>query len=258
MVKKWAARERLSLDQLDKDRGIVALFSDNSQGSIVLAAGSDEALLHTAREFFLRWPYLWEIWGREEGDTYLSLEDDLHTFFNAQQLPCSQITIVKACYDFPTITSPHDAIKKLRFDPGEIKDLFVAVDFDHPETQIQAIHALGELKHCHKRGISTDKLSYPGCARITFELRSNGKVSKISLPRVGHPKRMLTPSPGAHWITSRLVLNTAGVSFPMTYLDHEIENKQILKAPILIGKDNQWSQELQDAGKIKMLQMEKG
>ena len=307
-VKNWAARERLSLDQLEKDRGIVALFSDNLRSGIVLAAGSDEALLHTAREFFLRWPYLWEIWGREEGDTYLSLEDDLHIFFDAKQLSCSQITIVKAFYDFPTIKSPYDAIKKLRFDRGEIKDLFVAVDFDNPETRAQAIKALEELKHCHKRGIRTDTLSYPGCAKITFELRSNEKASKISLPRVGHPKRMLTPSykprlrpgksgkefdltnlftakgfysdsdrdnildtldsivilpqktpsPGTHWITSRLVLNTAGASFPIAYLDKEIENKQTLKAPILIGKDNQWNQELQNAGKIKMSQMEKG
>ncbi|UCE40960.1 MAG: hypothetical protein JSV17_16190 [Candidatus Aminicenantes bacterium] len=307
-VKKWSAQEKLSLDKLDKDQGIVALFSDNLHSGLVVVAGSDEALLHTAREFFLRWPYLWEIWGREEGDTYLSLEEDLHTFFEFQQLPCSQIEIVKACYRFPTLKSPHDAIKKLRFDRGEIKDLSVAIDFVHPEAQTQAIKTLEELKHDHKRGIRTDTLSFPGCAKITFELRSNGKASTLSLPRMGHPKRMLTPSykprfrpgksgkefdltnlftakgfysdadrdnildtldsvvilpqntpsPGAHWLTSRLALNTAGISFPMAYLDKEIENKQTLKAPILIGKDNHWSRELQDAGKLKKSPMEKG
>jgi hypothetical protein len=67
-----------------------------------------------------------------------------------------------------------------------------------------------------------------------------------------------TPSPGAHWLTSRLVLDTAGASFPMAYLDHEIENEQSLKAPILIGRENQWNQDLQKAGKLKMPHMEKG
>ena len=307
-AKKWAEQENYSPDRLGKNQGIVSLFSDGSHSGIVLVAGSDEALLHTAREFFLRWPYLWEIWGREEGDTYISLEDDLKKYFNSKKLPYSRITITKACYSFPSIKSPHDAIKKLHFNRGEIKDLFVTVDFDHSGLKTRAAEAIEELKQDHNRGIRTDTLSFPGCAKITFELRSSGKISTVSLPRVGHPKRMLTPaykprlrparagkefdltnlftargfysdsdrdhildtldsivilphstpSPGAHWMTSRLVLNTAGASFPISYLDQEIENEQIIKAPILIGKNNQWNRELQNAGKIKIPPMENG
>ena len=307
-VKKWSARENISLDELKKDQGFITLFSDNLQSGVVLVAGSDEALLQTAREFFLRWPYLWEIWGREEGDTYMSLEEDLNTFFNEKHLSISHLAIVKTAFEFPTIKSPHDAIKKLRFNRGEIKNLSVTVDFNTPEAQAEAIKAIEELRYLHNRGIATDTLSYPGCAQITFEFRNKEQTAQISLHRVGHPKRMLTPSykprfrpgrsgkefdltnlftakgfysdsdkdnildtldsivvlpqktpsPGTQWLTSRLVLNTAGVSFPMAYLDQEIENEEALKAPILIGKDNQWNQELQDAGKIKMLRMEKG
>ena len=307
-VKKWSARENISLDELKKDQGFITLFSDNLQSGVVLVAGSDEALLQTAREFFLRWPYLWEIWGREEGDTYMSLEEDLNTFFNEKHLSISHLAIVKTAFEFPTIKSPHDAIKKLRFNRGEIKNLSVTVDFNTPEAQAEAIKAIEELRYLHNRGIATDTLSYPGCAQITFEFRNKEQTAQISLHRVGHPKRMLTPSykprfrpgrsgkefdltnlftakgfysdsdkdnildtldsivvlpqktpsPGTQWLTSRLVLNTAGVSFPMAYLDQEIENEKALKAPILIGKDNQWNQELQDAGKIKMLRMEKG
>ncbi len=307
-VKKWAARENLSLDELEKDQGSVALFSYSGQSGIVLVAGSDKALLQTAREFFLRWPYLWDIWGREEGDTYLSLEEDIHAFFNGKNLPPTHISIIKAAYEFPTIKSPHDAIKKLQFDRGEIKNLFVTVDFDTPESQAKAFAAIEELKHLHNRGTATQTLSYSGCAQITFQLRSEEKSTQISLPRMGYPKRMLTPSyrphpragqsgkefdltslfttkgfysdedrdniqdsldsimilpqetpsPGIQWLTSRLVLDTAGASFPMVYLDREIKNKEELKAPILIGKDNLWSQELIAAGKMKNPQLEKG
>ncbi len=307
-VQRWAAREKFSLEQLPEDRGIVALFDDHSQSGIVVVAGSDEALLHTAREFFLRWPYLWEIWGQEQGDTYFSLEDDLQKFFANKNLSPKHVSIVKAVFDFPGTKSPYDAIKKLRFNRGEIKDLTVAVDFDHPEMQFQAMEAIEELKLFHKRGARTDTLSYPGCAQLTFSFRSGGQVRTASLPRVGLPKRMLTPSyksppragrsgkdfdltalftakgfyadsdrdnildkldsivilpqdvpsPGSHWITSRLILNTAGASFPIVYLDEEIEDKEILQAPIIIGKHNQFAQELIDTGKTKTPQLEKG
>ena len=307
-VKKWAAREEVSLDRLEKDRGIVAVFFDNQQSGMVVAAGSDEALLNTAREFFLRWPYLWEIWGRDEGDSYLSLEDDLRTFFHTKNLAFSRIIIVKACYRFPSLKSPHDAIKKLRFDRGEIEELFAAVDFDDAESQARSNQALEELKNQHNRGIETSTLSYPGCAKMTFQLRHKGAFSKISIPRVGHPKRMLTPSYkprlrpgrskkefhltdlftskgfysdsdgdhildaldsivilppkhpsyGIQWLTSRLVMDTAGVSFPITYFDREIENKNPLKSPILVGKDNEYIQELIDEGKLEIPPMERG
>ncbi len=307
-VKKWAEKEKISLEELRKDQGFITLFSDDTRSGIVLAAGSDEALLQTAREFFLRWPYLWEIWGREEGDTYISLEEDLHRFFKAKDLFPSHITIVKAAFEFPSMKSPYDAVKKLRFNRGEIKDLFVTVDFNTSEAQDAAIKTIEELKYLHKRGIKTDTLSYPGCAQITFEFRAKKHAIRKFLPRMGFPKRMLTPSykprprpgrsgkefdltslfttqgfysdsdrdnildtldsivilpqktpsPGIQWLTSRLVLDTAGASFPMTFLDQEIENKENLIAPILIGKENQWSRELIDAGKIKIPQLEKG
>ena len=307
-VKKWATQKNISLDELEKDQGFVSLFSDNSQSGIVVMAGSDESLLQTAREFFLRWPYLWDIWGRKEGDTYKSLEEDLHSYFNKNQLPPSHISIKKSAYEFPIIKSPHDAIKKLRFNRGEIKNLDVTIDFDTPETLAKAIKTIEELKHLHNRGIATDTLSYSGCAQITFHFRSKERSAQISLPRMGYPKRMLTssykprpragqsgkefdltslfttkgfysdadkdnihdtldsvvvlsqktPNPGAQWLASRLVLETAGASFPIVYLDQEIEEKESLKAPILIGKDNRWNRELIDAGKIEKPQLEKG
>ena len=307
-VKKWASEEGISLDNLDKDRGIVALYTDKGKNGLVLVGGSDDALLQTARAFFLRWPYLWEVWGREEGDTFLTLEDDINRFFDAEHLPPRQITIGKALYDFPTIKSPHEALKKLRFNHGEIKDLLVTVVFDSNADQSKAEQAIDQLGLSHKRGNRTETLSYPGCARITFEFRTRDGVARKTLPRVGYPKRMLTPSykprsrpsrtgkefdltglftpagfysdsdgdqildtldsiailpqknpsPGIQWITSRLVLGTAGASFPIAYLDGEIENKEALKAPIIIGKDNRFNKELIGAGKIHAPELKQG
>lgn len=301
----WAKQAQI---RLGKDQGLVSLLGQNSAG-LVLLAGSEEALLQTARSFFLRWPYFWEIWGREEGETYFTLEKDLSKFFETETISFSRFSIFSATYEFPVMKSPHEALQKLRFDRGEIEDLVIAVEFESPQEKQRASKALENLKLLHKRGVKTDTLSYAGCAQITFELRSNGKVSRIFLPRVGYPKRMLTPSyklstrpirsgkefdllqvfttkglyadsdkddipdtleslvilpknaasfGGIPLLTSRLVLDTAGASFPIVYLDQDIENKKALKAPILIGKENRFVEDLFQTGKMKDFPLEEG
>ena len=104
-------------------QGLVATFSHKNRTGIVLLAGSEKALLETGRAFFLRWPYLWEIWGRKEGHTYQSLEKDLIRFLNHAGIAFSKITIKTALYEFPPLKSAHDSIKRLRFNRGEINDL---------------------------------------------------------------------------------------------------------------------------------------
>lgn len=193
-VKKWAAEKNTLLSQVKKDQGLVSLFSRDNQSGVVLAAGSQEALLHSARAFFPRWPYLWDIWGREEGATYFSLEEDIAQFFEEMKISLSNLTFSSALYEFPEMKSPHEAIKKLRFDRGEIKNLVVSIDFENTQLLNRAFQALLELELQHKRGIKTETLSYPGCARITFELQNDLEKKSVSLSRVGFPKRMLTPS----------------------------------------------------------------
>lgn len=193
-VKKWAEGKSMLLSRINKDQGLVAIFSHDGHNGIVLVAGSQEALLHSARAFFLRWPYLWDIWGREEGDTYFSLENDIWQFFKEVKIPLSNLTVSSALYEFPAIKSPYEAIKKLRFDRGEIENLVVSIDFESPQLLNRAYRILLELEFQHKRGIKTETLSYPGCARITFELQNDLEKKSVSLSRVGFPKRMLTPS----------------------------------------------------------------
>ena len=193
-VKKWADEKNILLSRIKKDQALVSLFSHDNHNGVVLVAGSQEALLHSARAFFLRWPYLWDIWGREEGDTYFSLEKDISQFFEKAKIPLSNLILSSALYEFSAIKSPYEAIKKLRFDRGEIKNLVVSIDLESNKLLDQAYQALIELKLQHKRGIKTETLSYPGCAQITFELQNDLEVKSVSLSRVGFPKRMLTPS----------------------------------------------------------------
>lgn len=277
-IKTLKKEGKLNLSQLKPNQGIVFLSSYKNQKVIVLLAGSEDALLRAGRSFFLRWPYLWEIWGREEGVTYFTVERDLAQFLKEQGLEPQNITIRSAFYEFPPTQSPHPVMKRLKFNQGEITNLAVEIDFAEKKQKEKALNAFDSLCLQHRKGQSTNILTYPGCASITLELQQGNNSSQITFPRMGYPKRILTPSYkrpfrsrisgknfnllnlfsskgfysdadkdgimdtldasliipqnsslfGAAQLASRLVLKTAGASFPILYLeDYREGNSQI-------------------------------
>ncbi|MGD2246054.1 MAG: M14 family metallopeptidase [Candidatus Aminicenantes bacterium] len=307
-VKSLIQKGKLNATNMNHDQGIVALLSENGQYQIVVAAGSQETLLKTGRAFFLRWPYLWDIWGRDEGDTYLSLENDLKHFLKSAGSESQDIAIVTAAYEFPVFKSPHEAIQRLRFNSGEIKDLSVRIEFPNQNQMERAHQALQSLLQSQKKGERTEVLNYSGCRQMTIELRYGEEQLHLRIRRAGFPKRILTPSykspvrsrtPGKNFdllslltpkglysdrdrdnhadgvdtriiippgemdmgtekLASRLVLGSAGASFPLVQLDTEIENPKNLLAPILIGENNRFNRELLKTAKLKIPTLEKG
>jgi hypothetical protein len=294
--------------KLKPHQGLVSLFSYESQKGVVLIAGSEKALLETGRSFFLRWPYLWEIWGREQGATYFSLEEDVSKFLAEQGIPFNKITIKSALYEFPPQNTFHESLKRLKFSAGEIKNLVMEIEFTDKRYRKKASEAFQYLRLQHRQGQNTEVFSYPGCAQITFELRENSEKTQIHLSRLGYPKRILTPSykaplkvkssgkdfdlanlfstrgfysdsdqdkildsldtsiivpqdfsvEGIVPLASRLVLHSAGASFPLVYLDDEVENREALLAPVLVGESNKLNQRLLKTGKLKLPSLEKG
>ena len=296
--------------KLKETEGAVTYHTQEEVSFIVLRAGSGKALLKTARAFFLRWPYLWEIWGQEEGITYLTLEKDLSAFLEAKGQPVDRIIIAGAHYEFRETKSPHDSIKRLRFDRGEIKRLVIRLICSDGEKSRRTTAILQQLETGHKRGEDSEILSYPGAAELCLDISSaeGPQKSRVIINRLGYPKRMLTASyksvsrpkitVGSHdllsllslrgiygdsdgdsipdsiqtsiiipgegsaagvWdIASRLVLHTAGTSFPLVKLDSEVEKPEILLSPLLIGRDNTLVRELVKKGRLAESELEPG
>jgi hypothetical protein len=299
----WA-REALKERKLDPaslppNQGMIFLFSRPGGQGIACVAGSDETLLQTGRAFFLRWPYFWEVWGRESGATYMGLEADLAGFLSAEGITLQKIVVREALYEFPVAPPPSDGLQALSFNQGQIKNLTVEAHFAAAGDRKKAQEALALLGLQRLKGIRTGTLSYPGCAILTFELRCGEALSRIALPRTGSTKRLLTPGfkerPGAEpsgkefdlsslfstkgvysdqdrdgiadgldsvlvipsdfsglsaaGLSSRLVLATAGATFPLVQLDSEIEARKSLTAPILIG-ENKLTLDLVKTGKL--------
>ncbi len=305
-VKKLLLKEK-GLSSLTSEQGVVATIALQGAQGLALIAGSDETLLKTARAFFLRWPYFWEIWGREDGATYPALEGELVRFLGPAELTASGITFTRALYEFPSQETPHEALKRLSFANGQIKNLEVDLALASKGNMDKAVQALRDLAKDRNEGRRTEILSYPGCGLITFHLRGESASAEVAVPRTGYPKRLLTPSyktparPEAKGkefdllglfttkatladsdqdglpdnietclivpqnvaqkslsdLTTRLALSSAGGSFPLVYLDKEIDNPKSLAAPLLIG-DNLLTRSLQRTGKFKAPVLEPG
>lgn len=195
---KWARelerQGQIVVSSLTKDQGLVTLFKDKGQTGITVVAGSPDALLRTGRAFFLRWPYFWDIWGREEGTTYAGFEEDLAVFFKEAKVEFTSCVIRVLHYDFPPTDSPHESLQRLQFSNGEVRTMQVRVDFPSAEQRERAFFALEELKALHQKGLRTHLLNYPGCGQVDFELCWGPHQSEIHLSRLGYPKRLLTPS----------------------------------------------------------------
>jgi len=297
-----AMKERgLDPSSLAPNQGRVFLFTRKGRTGIACVAGSDEALLRTGRAFFLRWPYFWEIWGRETGATYENLEKDIEAFAAAAGVKLQETVVREASYEFPAASPVADGLKALSFDQGQIRDLVVEVRFASEADRRKAHDALLLLADDQRKGSRTATLSYPACAAVTFELSAGASRSKIVLSRTGATKRLLTPGfkerpaadptgkefdllglfstkglyadqdrdgvpdaldglvvvpkdlaiPGVADLASRLVLGTAGASFPIVHLDAEVESRRALAAPILVGP-NALTADLLKSGKLKL------
>jgi hypothetical protein len=292
---------------LPPNQGQVFLFTRKGQTGIACVAGSDEALLRTGRAFFLRWPYFWEIWGRETGATYESLEKDIDAFLAAAGVKLQKTIVREALYEFPAAPPVADGLKALSFDQGQIKSLAVEIHFAADADRNKAHDALVRLAADQRRGERTAVLSYPGCATLTFETCYGAARSKAVLTRTGATKRLLTPGfkerPGVDPagkefdllglysnkaayadqdrdgvpdaldavivvpkdiaglgladLASRLVLGTAGASFPIVQLDSEIESRKALSSPLLVG-GSALTADLVKTGKLKLPSLEAG
>ena len=286
-------------------QGYVAAFATKSQGGLLLAAGSEDALLQAGRAYFLRWPYLWDIWGRETGATFETLDKDLNAFLDAEGIALRRTMVRSILYEFPDLKNVPRGLKKLSFNAGQMSDLGLDIYFTDEEDLQKASRAFEALRASHTRGQRSETLTYAGCDRVSVSLRF-GRTSVVSvLPRLGHPRRILTPGfkdvprgdgagkefdllsllstkgvygdldrdgiidavetrivipksglvRGVAPLASKLVLHTAGASFPLVSLDREVEFPKALLAPVLVGP-NALTQELQRVGKLVLPPLE--
>lgn len=163
LLEKLRVTGQNPLPPLGPRQGAILLLGHSRGSHIAVIGGSDEALLKAGRAFFLRWPYLWEIWGREDGLTYQTVESDLARFWEEEGIIPPMTAIRSVLYEFPDLASSHETLRRLEFDSGEIADLRLECTFSDRKNKEKAARVLQGLRDAQRRGEMSWRLNYPGC-----------------------------------------------------------------------------------------------
>ncbi|MGQ9578060.1 MAG: M14 family metallopeptidase [Candidatus Aminicenantales bacterium] len=286
--------------RLEPHEGLVSLVTFNGQKAVVVRSGSPTLLPRISTTFFGRYPYLWDIWGLEDGETFERLANEISRFLQSISADLPRPVIRDILYDLPQPESPYESIARLRYDLGEISEL--RVDFGLVDDSLagRLLQAFQALQQDHARGRRVELLSFAGCRRLIFCWQKGIQEESVSLDRVGVPQRLLTPpyrsrrqargpqrdfdllelltSKGLYGDTNndtipdslegavivsadapltalpllgiRLSLESAGLAFPVFYPANEVEEKQALLAPLLVGA-SPLTEELVKQGKFQ-------
>ena len=166
-----AVRSRIAA--LEQEQGLVK-WLDNT----IVIAGKHPVGTRTAAESFAsRSPYLWDVIGRENGDTFERVSSDLVEFLGAGGVEVSQISF-----------------EELLFEKDRKEVVTATATVRVTEGSIQkTLDLFQTLAGQHARGENAEKLSYSSVAEWRLQLNDGLTVETLTLARVGAPQRILTP-----------------------------------------------------------------
>ena len=164
---------RLRLASLKPGQGLVG----SSGSTIVIAGNQPEGTRAAAEAFASRSPYLWEVIGRENGETYERVTFELARFLGEGGVEVSSVSVDELVFEK---------------DRNEVVSVTLTAALASGGA-VRARELLTNLEVRHREGQQTDRLSYSGAASVTYRLEDTTSVEVVTLERVGIPQRLLTP-----------------------------------------------------------------
>lgn len=178
--------------QCPENSGIIEIIDENI---LSIRGSNDSSIFYSVKNFFSRFPYLWEVYGRKTGTTFESIRKDIEKFFIERGIDLEKILFKRLVYENKdAIKKMEKAGKELEFyeaDMGEVKILEIEIHFNDLKKLEKGLTLLNELKENQKKGKGTKILNYPGISKLELNLLFSSKGRKINLERIGFPERML-------------------------------------------------------------------
>ena len=122
--------------------------------------------------FAARSPYLWNVIGRGEGDTFERVADELAGVLQASGVDVSSVSVDELLYqkDIRGVVRATVTALVSNGDAGKARD------------------ALTALVDGHRRGRSTDVLSYASAAEVVYRVSGTDGIFAVSVPRSVLPR----------------------------------------------------------------------
>jgi hypothetical protein len=164
---------RRRIEKLEAGQGLVAY-----EDGVVVIAGVDDLGTRAAGEAFAsRSPYLWNVIGRDQGDTYEKLTTDAVNLLGSGGVQVTAVTFDELVYQ-------HEVTGAVRV---------TATASVSPGACARAHELLATLAEQHRRGVGTDRLNYASAAEVVLRV-SDGRESRgVAFARLGVPNSVLNP-----------------------------------------------------------------
>ncbi len=162
---------RQRLTDLQEGHGLVTEWNGH-----IVAAGRDAAGTQAAAEAFAaRSPYLWEVIGRDQGETFTRIASDVTAFLVDGGVDVASVSFDELVYGQSAREVARATITATVGNASGARGL------------------LADLAARHLQGRDTDRLSYSGVADLSLRLVDERTTEELVLPRNGIPQRLLTP-----------------------------------------------------------------
>ncbi len=161
------------LSELEPGQGIATFTA----GVIAIAGRDADGTQAAGEAFAARSPYLWNMIGRQEGDTFTRVTDDAEAVLQGDGVSVSSLSFDEFLYQ-----------KDLR----EMVRATVTVSVPAGRA-IRVRDRLTTIADGHRHGRDTDTLNYASVAEVVYRVTDTRDVFDVSVPRVGLPSRYLNP-----------------------------------------------------------------
>jgi hypothetical protein len=194
----------------------IKVYRENGIKIIEIFGETPEARRYAAINFFSRFPYTWDITGRETGESWDQVKHDILTQLPGEERENTSIRITAVHYQYEKPLE--DSMNKRRLErlglsgtiqkKGEVEKVEVEVVVPG-DTKNDAIN-LKNLITSHQRGESTNILNYAGVKYVEIHVLPGVDAKRgetITISRTAVPQRFLNPATDPSFFMKKATIN---------------------------------------------------
>jgi len=193
----------------------IKIYRQKGMKIIEIFGTTPQARKYAAVNFFARHPYIWDITGRETGELWQQLKDDVLLLFPETRRNNISVSVSAVHYRYHKPINEN--MKKRRQErlgltatqqkKGEVQAAELDVVLHSNLNDVPVV--FNNLKARHQRGKDTKILNYGGLRTTIIHLKNKenqNKVTAITIPRISVPQRFLNPTTDSSYYRKKVTI----------------------------------------------------
>jgi hypothetical protein len=209
----------------------VRVFRRDGMNRIDIYGENPGARCHAAVTFFSRFPYIWDVVGKETGELWQYIKRDIRALLPESLRKDADIRMTAVHYRY--IEPQHKDTEKRRLqrmgmagtidkkgDAERVEVELIVPDSTSPKNKNETpTGILKNLAVLHQRGEQTHRLNYAGVKTIDVHVFYGPKRKKetVTIPRIAVPQRFLNPAADPDFYRKKVTVTNSGADVANFY-----------------------------------------